>query len=222
MALVPNSRTAKVAFFKGKIAPWTTNAVAIGTSAAEVTAHDAKVTAAENALAAQVSAAAASKTATMIADNAVDALANAGADIIRQIRAKAEIVGNSVYELAQIPAPAIPSPTPAPGMPYGFVATLLPNGSLELTWKCDNPPRAIGVIYNVWRKNADGTWNSIGGAGQKKFVDTTVPAGVPSVIYSVQAMRSTGVGVSNEFTVNFGVSGGGGMTASVAQPKLAA
>ena len=31
-----------------------------------------------------------------------------------------------------------------------------------------------------------------------------------------------GVGVSNEFTVNFGVASGGGMTATVSAPKLAA
>jgi hypothetical protein len=52
------------------------------------------------------------------------------------------------------------------------------------------------------------------------------PAGTASVSYRIQAVRSTLSGAPADFTVNFGVGGGGEMTASVvggaAVPKLAA
>ena len=54
MSLVPESKIGKVQFFLSKIAPWTTNAVAIGTTVAEITALDAKVTAANDAINAQI------------------------------------------------------------------------------------------------------------------------------------------------------------------------
>jgi hypothetical protein len=47
-------------------------------------------------------------------------------------------------------------------------------------------------------------------------VDVTVPAGVPTVMYQIQGTRSTAVGVVAEFIVNFGVSSGGAITATVA------
>jgi hypothetical protein len=222
MSVQPAGKVARIEWSEERIAKWNLNAVGMGSTAPEVTAWQAKVEDARAKYLARQEAKNAAKTATNDFRIALNAMTNATADIIKQVKSKAAISGDGIYSLADIPVPAVPSPTPPPGMPYGFVATLLPNGSLEITWKCDNPPRAIGTIYAIWRKNADGSWNQLGGAGQKKFIDTTVPAGVPSVIYSVQAMRSTGVGVSNEFTVNFGVASGGGMTATVSAPKLAA
>src|SRR5438128_352870 len=110
MSLIPSSKTDKVAFFNSKITPWTTNATAIGTTTAAVTDLQTKVTTAQTKLAAQVAAEQASKTATMAANDAVATMVIAGSDIIKAIRAKAAVSGNSVYELAQIPDPALPTP----------------------------------------------------------------------------------------------------------------
>ena len=149
MGLVPDGKLAKMQWYQSKIAPWTTNAVAIGTTAAAVTALETKLTAAQDAVAAQTAAHEAAKTATAAADNAIAVLSDAGADIIRQIRAQGEIVGNSVYQLAEIPAPATPSPRPAPGEPTDFKVKLMNNGSLEIAWKCSNPRGASGTMYQV-------------------------------------------------------------------------
>ena len=55
--------------------------------------------------------------------------------------------------------------------------------------------------------------------------NSTLPSAVASVTYQIQAVRSTSTGVAAQFVVNFGVGGGGEMTAMVVQsgaPKLAA
>jgi hypothetical protein len=104
-------------------------------------------------------------------------------------------------------------------MPTAFKVTLNPDGSLELTFKCSNPAGAGGTIYQVSRKIGAGAWQMIGGSGEKKFLDDTVPTGTASVSYRVQAVRSTQKGTANYFTVNFGVGGGGEMTATLAEPQ---
>ena len=221
MALIPNTKSGKVAFFQSKVEPWTDNATLIGTSAPEVAAMATKVTAAADAIAAQIAAKAAAETATAAADNAVAALMTAGSDIIKQIRTKAAISGDSVYELAQIPAPAIPGPVGAPGKPFEFVVNLEENGSLTLKWKCPNPVGCTGVMYQVWRKVGTGDFEYVGGCGSKQFVDNTIPAGSSNITYQMQATRSTAVGPWAQFNVNFGVNGGTTVTES--QPsKLAA
>ncbi|HZZ44448.1 MAG TPA: hypothetical protein VFE58_16045 [Tepidisphaeraceae bacterium] len=222
MSLVPSKKTDKVAFFNSKIAPWTTNSVAIGTTTAAVTDLGTKVTAAQTALAAQVAAEQAVKTATQTADNAVNIMAVAGAAIIKGIRAKAAVSGDSVYELAQIPDPATPAPVTTLGQPTDFKVQLGADGALTLGWKCASP-RATGVIYQIWR-SFDGGANFLyaGGTGTKSFVDNTVPAGTSALLYKIQAVRSTATGPWATFNILLGVGSGGQMTASLIQPKLAA
>ena len=122
----------------------------------------------------------------------------------------------------------IPSPMPPPGTPYQLKVELLPNGSLKLKWKCNNPAGSTGTLYHVYRKvgTAPGEFTFIGGSGARTFVDGTVPSGVPTIVYQVQAARTTAVGDAAEFVVNFGVGASGSMTASVDEspsaPKMAA
>jgi hypothetical protein len=224
MSLVPDTVSGKINFFQSKNTPWAANAVAIGTTSTAVTALATKVTTAQTKLAAQVAAQQAAKNATADLHAAVRDMATAGADIIKQIRAKAATDG-SVYYLAQIPPPATPAPVGAPGTPTDFKATLNPDGSLKLTWKCPNPAGAGGTIYQISRRTGStGAFTAIGGSGTKTFIDAAVPAGVASVTYQITAVRSTAMGVAAQFIVNFGVeSGSGEMFASVASaPKLAA
>ena len=65
---------------------------------------------------------------------------------------QAGITGPGVYTLARSAPPATPTPIGPPGLPYKLVATLKPNGSIELAWKCSNPAGCNGVIYQVYRK----------------------------------------------------------------------
>ena len=224
MPLVPQSLTGKIQFYEAHIATWVANAVGIGSSAPEIATLQTLTENARAALTAQEEAQATAKTRTAALRDAVDAMANAGSDVIIKIRAKAATDGNVIYQLANIPAPALPSPVGPPGTPTGMVAVLNPDGSLDLKWTCDNPVNSSGTIYHIYRQeNASGPFTFIGGSGSKTFLDATVPAGVGTVVYKIQAVRSTALGTAGEFLVRFGTSSSGTMTASVeAAPKLAA
>lgn len=225
MAVVPPTKVGKIEFYENHVAPWTTNAVAIGTTSAAVTDLGTKTTAARDAFNAQQAAQDAAKAATLAYKNAVDAMAVAGVAIISQIRAKAKTAGDNVYVLAQIPAPALPSPVGAPGTPTDFAVKLFQDGSLELVWKCANPAGCTGTIYQVYRRvEAEGEFTYIGGSGDRKFVDATIPAGATAVTYQIQGVRSTAVGNWAQFNVNFGTNLAGAASAAIvtAQPKIAA
>ena len=114
---------------------------------------------------------------------------------------------------------ATPTPVGPPGTPTDFNVQLLVDGTLVLTWKCQNPTGSVGTLYQLNRKvDAETEFTYIGGVGTKKFTDATVPAGAKTITYQIQAVRSTAVGEPAQFNVNFGVSGGGEVTASIEAP----
>jgi hypothetical protein len=222
MGVMPDTKLGKIEFAEQHETPWSTNSVAMGSSSAAITAWTAKVAAARAAYEAQKAAQNAAKAATNDLKIAMLAMTDATADIIRQIRSQAGIVGDSIYSLAEIPAPATPGPVGAPGTPESFKVLLRPDGTLDIRFTCAHPPGCTGVIYQIYRKvEATDAFQYLGGTGQRKFIDTTVPSGVPSVMYQIQGVRSTAIGIANEFTVNFGVGSGGIVTASVAAGKPA-
>ena len=224
MSLLPPGMKERIIWYEAHIAQFQANAVAIGSSVAETTTLAGKISAARDNLTTQQTAIQAAKTSTETLRTSVDAMMVAGSNLIQKVRTKAATDGDGIYALAGIPAPSTPTPVGPPGMPYKFAATLLPDGSLEFTWKCDNPSGAGGTIYQIGRKTpSDADFVSIGGSGEKKFTDTTIPAGVASVTYWIRAIRSTAMGVANTFEVNFG-SSSGTTTAMVvdSKPKLAA
>lgn len=226
MGLLPENNAARIAWFQTRTTLWTTNATAIGTTSTQVTDVVTKAAAAATALAAQETAQNVAKAATATLGDAMDALTNSGNIVIEQVRTKARTAGEGVYPLANIPAPATPSPKPAPGTPTDLSVTLDATGVLNLAWKCANPAGTTGTMYQVWRQiGTDGALVYLGGAGEKKFADDTLAAGSNNVIYQIQAVRSTAVGAWATFLVKFGVSAGGmSMVKSVtAEPtKLAA
>jgi hypothetical protein len=208
MGLIPDTKPGKIAFFNAKIDPWTTNAVAIGTTTTAVTDLTTKLATASDKYDAQVAALEIAKAATAAADEAIAALVQAGNDIIKQVRIKATTAGPSVYELAQIPAPATPTAVTTLGTPTDFTVELQTTGALKIKWKCASP-RATGMVYQVYRRTTPtAEFEYLGGSGAKEFVDSTIPAGSSQVTYQIQAVRSTAVGEFAQFNVNFGVSGG--------------
>lgn len=223
-SILPPKPLDKVAFFENHNATWSTEATAIGTTTTEVAALSTKTVAARDAYNAQQLAHDQAKAATNAWHDAVRDMTAAGNDILKKIKAKAAVDGNSVYDLALIPPPSTPTPIGPPGTPADFTATLDQFGALTLAWKCVNPAGATGTIYQVSRQlGSTGAMQIIGAAGDKKFVDPTVPAGTDQVTYRVVALRSTVAGQPGGFTVRFGVSGDGVTTASVVPaPKLAA
>jgi len=218
MSLIPDTKVGKIEFCENHVTPWNTNSVAMGSSAAAVTAWQAKVETARNAYTAQQAAQSVAKDATTDLNLAINAMIDATTSIIKQVRAKADISGDSVYSLASLPVPATPSPVPPPGKPTNLTVLLDETGVLQLAWKCNNPAGSTGTIYQVWRQIGEaGTLQYLGGVGEKKFTDDTLPAGSANVMYQIQAARSTAVGLWATFNVKFGVSSGGAITASVTE-----
>jgi hypothetical protein len=217
MPTVPSDRLAKLAFYEAHIAPWTANTTAIGLVTASVTALGTAATNARTCYIAHVAAQAAAKAATAAFYDSIRTLHSApgmGADMIRQIKTKAQTTNNpNVYVLAQIPAPAVPAPTPAPGTPTDFTVALKQDGSLELKWRCPNPAGVSGTIYQVLRRVSGATeFALVGATGSRKFIDNTLPAGASPVTYQITAVRSTASGNPAQFTVCFGTATGGGAT----------
>ena len=224
MSSVPKKKTDNILYYKNHIQQWLDNGASIGVAAADVTALQALVTTAEASLNAQILAKQASKDAVATCTQDIAAMNLKGMELIKQIRAKAGAVGDTVYPLAGLPVPAAPAPVPAPGKPNSFAISLAEDGTLELTWKCTNPRHSVGVIYQIYRQDGGvGEFNYLGGSGQKRWIDTTLKAGVNPVTYQVQATRSTSLGAVAQFNVNFGAGSTGTMTASITTaPKLVA
>ena len=213
MGVVPDPRLGKIDFYEAHIAPWTSNAAAIGLTPASVTALGGLTTAARTAFNAAEAARLAAKSATQNFYDKVRAMhsgAGAGQDMIDTIRNHAETKNDpNVYVLAQIPAPAVPGATPPPGTPFDFTVGLLQNGALELKWKCSNPSGTQGTIYEVLRRSGTGAFAFAGATGVKLFTDETVPSDAAPVTYQITAVRSTSRGNPAQFIVNFGFGGPG-------------
>ncbi|HEV7300083.1 MAG TPA: hypothetical protein VGN72_12010 [Tepidisphaeraceae bacterium] len=227
MKLVPKKKEARIGFYQAHIATWAANAVAMGASAADVTAVQTALTTAVGTLEAQRVAQTAAKSAVQACDQAVARLNALGMVVIEQVRTKARTAGDGVYTLADLPVPATPAAKGAPGKSTDFTATLNDIGGLELKWKCPNPAGTSGTIYQIFRLIGESVEPIyIGGAGSKTFVDSTLPAGVQKVTYQIQAVRSTAVGPWAAFTVKFGAAVNGVASTQVietqATPKMAA
>jgi hypothetical protein len=227
MSVIPRKLLEKIQWAESHVEPFNTNAVAIGTTVVEAAAFQDKTEAARAALTAADAARNASKDASLTLKNAIAAMDIAAQGIVEQVRVKAKTTNNTgVYALASIPAPALPSPVAPPGTPSHLAVVLNGDGTLILTWRCENPSGASGTMYQVFRSNSgsDGDYIYLGGTGEKRFTDETVPAGATSLTYKIQAVRSTAAGMWATFNVFFGANSSGQMTASVTDttPALAA
>ena len=133
------------------------------------------------------------------------------AAIISQVRAAAKNGGDAIWTLASLPVPPTPGPAPAPGQPTDPKISLSQTGVLTLSFSCANPAGTSGTIYQIWRKIDGGPKTYLFGVGEKKFSDATIPAGTSTIVYLIQAVRSTLVGEWSTFNVQFGVESEGGM-----------
>jgi hypothetical protein len=216
MPTVPKNPLDKVRFYEAHLDAWMSSAVLIGTSTAEVSALETRAQAARDAFSAQQAAWQSARSATATFHNAVAAMANAGAGIISQIRAKAESTNNpNVYVLSHISPPAARTPMAPPGKPDGFKVELQVIGALTVKWKCPNPAGSSGTIYQVWRRIGAGDFQYVTSVGSKQFIDATIPPGTSSITYQVQAFRSTAAGPKAQFNVNFGIAANGAALATV-------
>ncbi len=235
MSNPPSSpRSAVLAWAQTHVQPWIDGDSQIGLTEPQALAFQTKYNACIAAINAQDAAKSAAEVATMAAQNAYRDMKRSLSDTVRLIRAYAvnrptPEAQELVYQLAQIPAPATPTPLPAPGTPFDITVAIAPTtGALTLAWKCVNPPGAQGTTYLVRRRTGGtGDFAFVGATGIKKFTDSNFTAGPDSVQYTIQAQRSDSAGtVSNILTVNFGKTAGGQQTVSAVEDatpmKLAA
>jgi hypothetical protein len=218
MGIVPNTDLGKITFYEAHISLWTANALSIGILATDATALASAITAARKAYNDQQTALEAAKAATMNMHNLVAAMHTLGSADIAKIKAYADTTHNpNVYVLANIPAPATPTPVGPPGRPMDFSVALTEEGYVMLSWKCANPTGSQGTVYEVQRKIGSGSFEYLSSSGKKSFTDETLPAGSSGVTYQITAIRSTKRGLPGQFNVNFGVGGGGMFIASTSE-----
>lgn len=192
----------------------------IGMTPGQATAFSAAASALENSMLAQEAAKQGYRTATETVTEDYNTLKSLAGDAVRTIRAFAENSDKpgDVYALAQIPAPAAPSPIPPPGKPVDLGATLNPTtGEITVSWKAVNP--AAGTSYLVMRKlPGQSEFTFVGVTGTKKFTDSTFTAGPDRVEYAVQGQRAGASGpISNALVINFGRAGGDSVITSVSE-----
>ncbi len=210
MRLFPQDTYGRIQFFISHNPTWADRAGEIGATPAAIAALVDRTEAARLAYLRQLEAQQAAQAATQELNRLMEELLKAGSDVVKEIRFKAATEGESIYNLAVIPAPKQPSRIPPPGMPADITSELRQAGELLLRWKCRNPPGSVGTMYQVHRQaGIETSFTFVGSSGEKKFLDTTLPAGAASVTYSLIAVRSTARGSEARYTINLGVSGGG-------------
>jgi hypothetical protein len=148
------------------------------------------------------------------------ALRKAASDLAKIISGTPTVTNEQKADLG-LSVRATPTPVPDPGTPTSFKVQL-DGGALVLKWKCVNPRRSAGTMYQVWREIDGGPMVYVGGSGSKTFTDTTVPAGSAVVTYNVQAVRSTATGAWATFVVTFGNTGATPTVTETKPVKIAA
>lgn len=209
MSYIPTSNQELIDFCIRHADVWNLDPEGVGLAESEVTQMKALSQSALASFNAANQARAASRFATVVMNNDISLMRTYLGDLIRTIRAYAELQQNpaAVYAQAQVPPPAAPGPVPAPSQPTNLTASLnATTGEITLRWKATQPAGASGTSYIVRRRqNAASEFAFVGVTGTKSFIDSTFFAGPDMVQYTVQAQRSDASGpVSEILTVNFG------------------
>lgn len=227
MPVIPANRNDMIQFFHTRLSIWTAQAANIGLSPTQVTAlgdaADAARTAYDNAMATR----AAAKAFTLTLNASASDLRDVGGDLVRQIKAFAELQDNpaTVYAAAQIPQPADPSPQPAPGRAENITVNLEPSGAVSLGWEATNAAASGGAFFNITRKlPGESGFTPVGGAPgsttqsrRMRFTDHNVPtaAAATGIQYIITGVRGELTGQpSAVITVLFGTDASGQTFAS--------
>ncbi|MDP1661897.1 MAG: hypothetical protein Q8L55_08265 [Phycisphaerales bacterium] len=214
---------------------WKTTPAAVGLSVLQATAVDNAAKALQTAFDDAQKARQASKNATEVQNEALrDAMTQLQLDI-RIIDAFAAASANpaTVFAAAELDPPKVPVPVAPPGAVTNVTVGIdINTGATILRWKGDNPGGSANVSYIIRRKltpNAEFTF--IGSAGSsgpdaRTFTDSTLPQGVDSVTYLINATRGSQTGPAVQVQVRFGTVGSGGnataMVVGTSDVKLAA
>ncbi len=205
MAVLPDTRLAQIEWFEQRLGAWLLNASDIGLTGPQVAQLQGEITAARVAYTSAQQARNQSKSSTVNYYDASDTLVGDGRDLISTIKAFAETTNDpNVYVLADVPPPAPPGVIPPPGTPFDFRVGLRQDGSIELGWKSNNPSGGGSIVYEILRSDAGGPMNFVSNAGEREFVDATIPPGTDTTTYQVTGIRGTERGAPAQFNVRFG------------------
>ena len=219
MSILPHTRLGKVEWAEDHIGPFTTNASIIGLTSGQCTTMGTKTSNARSKYEAQRAAINAAKAATQDFYDAVADLSEFCADLLKDVKA-AGATNPAVFPLAEIPAPATPTPIPAPSKPSDFRVEILENGALKTSWKCTTARGAGGTVYQIRRRVGGDTqpYVFIATVGEKQFTDATLPLNSGPVSYEIVAIRSTSSSNPAVFTVTFGTGAAGQTVATIVSP----
>ncbi len=222
MSVLPDKKNDVIVFCEQHLPVWQAAAATIGLTAPQIAQLATLTSAARDGFTAAGAARQASKAATTTSNASIRTMREFAADLIRQIKAQAELADNpsEVYSAAQIPPPAAPSPLPPPGKPTNVAVTLEPTGAVTISWEASGSSASSGAYFNLVRKlPGQGGFSPLGGASgsttenrRMKFTDNSVPASAASqgAQYIIQGQRGTTLGqASDAITVQFGVDGDG-------------
>src|SRR5690606_7607425 len=121
---------------------FSSHAADLGLTSAQTAAFSAGVAQTTLRLTNQQAARQAAQAATEAVNDAFVSLRRQAGEIVRTARAFAETQAdpNAVYQLAELPAPAAPTPVPPPAQPSDLRVQLdAATGALTLRWKAQNP-----------------------------------------------------------------------------------
>ncbi len=213
---IPNKLNEKIQFFEQRLPVWAGDPPAIGLLPVDIVSLNTAVTAARAAFNAAQAARNLAKAATEQQDIAVAAMLEIGRAQVRVIRAWAFKTSNpNVYAMAQIPAPADPTPLGPAEQPTDLTTTLTTGGSIELAWQGS---RVGGTSFRIFRslKNPgaeSGPFILIGTSEERRFTDSTIPTGLQNATYYIVAVRSGGASQPSDVsTVYFGSAEGNPVT----------
>jgi hypothetical protein len=206
MSTVPTKLVDKITFFETHLPVWAVNPTAIGLTALQVADLTSMTAAARGAYESALASRSISLAATGTQNDLVGVMGTFGSDLIKTIRAFAETTNDSsVYQSAQIPPPAPPTPAGPPPKPTNLEAALLLPFGIGLSWKGSV---ASGAYFSIWRKlDTETAFSLVETTNDKSFEDRSLPVGIASVEYYIAANRDAFTINSVALTVSMGADG---------------
>lgn len=211
MSVTPQKMLQRLEFYEQRAPVWVANAAQIGLTAEQsgqvADAVDACRTAYDHAQSLRSQA----KSATILQDQAFEAMDTFGAQMIKIIRAFG--IANDdpgVFATAQIPEPKDPAPR-APVNPSNVTFDLVENGALEVRWDGLTIP---GTTYLVDRQTWSGSGQPtafvrVATVSERKFRDQAVPQGTVTATYRVSALKNGQQTAGSQSTAHFVFVGNG-------------
>ncbi|MBX3322996.1 MAG: hypothetical protein KF757_08405 [Phycisphaeraceae bacterium] len=222
---IPTKLNEKIQFFEQRLPVWSVSPPSLGLLPADIVSLNNAVTAARAAFNAAQAARNLAKAATEQQDIAVAAMLEIGRAQVRVIRAWAFKTNNpAVYAMAQIPAPAEPSPLGPAEQPTDLTTTLTTGGTIELAWQGS---REGGTSFKIFRSlkspnSESGPFVLLGTSEERRFTDSALPTGLQNATYYIIAVRSGGASLPSDVSTVFFGSAEGNPIASKKNLTIAA